>query len=408
MKGKKAVITGIGIVSSLGTGIQKVSTGLRAGKSGIVIDQVRREYGFRSALTGVISDLDPLNYLDRKQRKTMPEYGIWAYAAIEEAIENSDLPRDNLKSNMAGIIFGNDSSALTAVEQVDIVRREKATRPIGSGHVFRLLNSTLTINLNTILGTRGANWTLSGACASGGHSVGQAAMLISQGTQDIVICGGAQEINWESMCSFDAIGAFSKNEDNPCEASRPFDKNRDGLVPSGGAAAIILESEEHAVKRNANIIGEVAGYGFSSDGYHISMPDKNGLTASMTMALNNADMEALTVDYICAHATSTPLGDATEASAICDVFKEKMPWVSSIKSMTGHEMWMSGASQVVYSLLMNQDGFIAGNINFISPDKNTDLLRIPPKTIMFKPKNILCNSAGFGGTNSSLCIKGYA
>jgi 3-oxoacyl-[acyl-carrier-protein] synthase-1 len=234
--------------------------------------------------------------------------------------------------------------------------------------------------------------------------VGQAADLIALGRQERVICGGAQEINWESMCSFDGLGAFSVRTDKPEAASRPFDENRDGLVPSGGAAALVLEQYDLAKKRGAKILGEILSYAFSSDGNNISVPSDGGLSAAMQRGLGGAGISPTEIDYICAHATSTPVGDAVEARGILAVFGEPTPYVSSTKSMTGHELWMSGASQVVYSVIMAREGFIAPNINLEKPDQSSERLNIVRETIHRPPRKVLCNSAGFGGTNSCLIL----
>jgi 3-oxoacyl-[acyl-carrier-protein] synthase-1 len=271
--------------------------------------------------------------------------------------------------------------------------------------VFQSMNSTITMNLSALLGTRGASWTLSGACASGGHAVGQAADLISLGRQDVVICGGAQEIGWESVCSFDALCAFSTREDEPLAASRPFDADRDGLVPSGGAAALVLENWERATSRGAEILGEVKAYAFSADGSHIAVPNGDGIARAMAEVLERAELQAQDIDYVCAHGTSTPVGDAVEAEAIASVFADSRPWVSSTKAQTGHEMWMSGASQVVYSLLAARRGFLPGNLNFVRPDDRTASIRVAAEPVHEAPELILCNAAGFGGTNSTLIIR---
>jgi 3-oxoacyl-[acyl-carrier-protein] synthase-1 len=266
------------------------------------------------------------------------------------------------------------------------------------------MTSCITMNLNTLLQTRGACWTISSACSSGGHAVGQAADLIALGRQERVICGGAQEINWESMCSFDALGAFSIRLRDPKGASRPFDAHRDGLVPGGGAAALVLERLDKAKERGARVLGEIRGYAFSSDGSHISIPSENGLQRAMRKAIALAGLQPGDIDYICAHATSTPAGDAAEARNIRAVFGAGTPWVSSLKSMTGHELWMSGASQVVYSTIMALEGFIAPNINFSEPDEDSAKLKIAVETIPHPPEHVLCNSAGFGGTNACLVL----
>ncbi len=401
----RVAITGTGIISSLGNDIGTVGESLKKGRSGIILDEVRRELGFRSPLSGIIRGFSPDEHLSKKQRKTMPDFAVQAFAAVMEALSISGLDEHDIQNPETGLVFGCDSSCTAAIEQVDSLREFKETKSIGSGLVFRSMTSTVTMNLNTILKTKGACWTISSACSSGGHAVGQAANLIALGQQERVICGGAQEINWESMCSFDGLGAFSVNIKDPVRASRPFDSSRDGLVPGGGAAAIVLERYDLAEKRGARILGEVLGYGFSSDGANLSVPDGNGLGRAMVMALKNSGITPLEIDYICAHATSTPAGDAAEASSILEIFEDRIPFISSTKSMTGHELWMSGASQVVYSVIMGRQGFIAPNINFSEPDKGFEKLNIVRETMDFKPRNILCDSAGFGGTNSCLVIR---
>ncbi|SFL84657.1 3-oxoacyl-[acyl-carrier-protein] synthase-1 [Desulfomicrobium norvegicum] len=401
----KVAITGIGIISTLGINTETVSNALYQGKSGIFLDPERSSLGFSSPLTGSIKGFNAKYLLNRKQLKTMPDFAVWAYAAVMEAIGLSGLDPVDLKNERTGIIFGCDSSCIAALEQVELLQKRGETALIGSGLVFRSMTSCITMNLNTLLGTKGACWTLSAACSSSGHAIGQAADLIALGRQDRVICGGAQEINWQSICSFDGLGAFSTRVTTPESASRPFDRNRDGLVPSGGAAAILLENWDMAVARGANILGELAGYGFSSDGSNLSVPSADGLARSMNGALTAASVTPGDVDYICAHATSTPAGDGVEAKNIATVFKDYRPITTSTKSMTGHELWMSGASQVVYSTLMARDGYIAPNINFEEPDEATSKLNIATETIHRPPRMVLCNAAGFGGTNSSLILR---
>jgi len=401
----RTAITGIGIISCLGNDIETVGESLRKGRSGIGIDEVRTKLGFRSPLTGMIRGFDPDKYVTRKHRKTMPDFAVHSFAAVQDALRMSGLGEDDIQNDRTGLIFGCDSSCIAAIEQVELLRRHMETKSIGSGLIFRSMTSTITMNLNTILRTKGACWTISSACSSGGHAIGQAAGLIALGQQDRVICGGAQEINWESMCSFDGLGAFSVRVDDPEAASRPFDAGRDGLVPSGGAAALVLEQYDLAKKRGARILGEIIGYAFSSDGFHLSVPSLDGLARAMTGALKDARLKPTDIDYICAHATSTPAGDSAEAENIVSVFGEKTPWVSSLKSMTGHELWMSGASQAVYCVIMGMQGFIAPNINLEKPDKSSEKLKIVQKTIESPPGNILCNSAGFGGTNACLILR---
>jgi 3-oxoacyl-[acyl-carrier-protein] synthase-1 len=399
----RVAITGIGIVSCLGNDLQTVGDALREGRSGVVIDPQRTKLGFRSPLTGLIQDFDS-SILSRKQRKSMPDFAVWSYASAASALELAGLDAESIQNDQTGLLYGCDSSAIAAIEQVEVLLEKGETKSIGSGQVFRSMNSTITMNLNTLFKTQGACWSLSSACSSGGHAIGQAADLIRMGRQERMICGGAQEINWQSMCSFDGLGAFSTNTARPAAASRPFDADRDGLVPSGGAASVVLERYDLAEKRGANILGELIGYGFSSDGGQLSVPSLDGINRAMLMALDQSGLAAAEIDYLCAHATSTPAGDAAEAINIRKVFGDKMPPTSSLKSMTGHELWMSGASQVVYTTIMAQQNFIAPNINYNKPCEATVGLNVIRETIPQAPTRALCNSAGFGGTNSALVL----
>jgi 3-oxoacyl-[acyl-carrier-protein] synthase I len=403
----RVVITGLGIWSCLGKDLKEVEASLRAGKSGIGFDQPRKDMGYRSALTGVVPMPDLKEKLTRRQRVMMAEECFYAYAAAEQAFAQAGIDMDFLEKNEVGILFGNDSSAKAVMESIDTVRRKKDTTLLGSGAIFQSMNCTVTMNLSTIFKLRGVNFTISGACASGSHSIGMGYLLIKQGLQKMVLCGGAQEVNEYAFGSFDGIGAFSVQEAEPAKASKPFDKNRDGLVPSGGAAALVLESLESALERGANILGEVTGYGFSSNGAHISDPDLDGQLRALNMALNMAGIAAEEIDYVNAHATATPVGDSIEAQAIDAVFGKRRPYVSSTKSMTGHECWMAGASEVVYSMLMMHGDFIAPNINFATPDEASAKLNIAASTIEHRFDTFLSNSFGFGGTNSALIIKRY-
>jgi 3-oxoacyl-[acyl-carrier-protein] synthase-1 len=401
---QRVVVTGIGIYSCLGENLAEVRESLYAGKSGIIFDHVRKNFGFRSALTGMVKEPDLKSFLSRRQRLGMHQPAMYAYMSTREALEMSGLDIDFLDKTETGIIFGNDSTAASVVEAVDKAREKQDTTLIGSGAIFQNMNSTVNMNLSTIFKLKGINFTLSAACASGSHSIGMGYLMISQGLQERVVCGGAQEINPASMASFDGLGTFSVQESDPTKASRPFDKNRDGLIPSGGAATLILESYDAAVKRGAPIIAELVGYGFSSNGDHISNPSKEGQIRSLEMALKQAGIQAKDVDYINAHATSTPVGDGIEAQAIYEVFGGNVP-VSSTKSLTGHECWMAGASEIVYSLLMMQNDFIAPNINFENPDEDSARINIVAETARQKIDCFLSNSFGFGGTNSTLILK---
>lgn len=394
----------MGIWSVLGKDLEEVKQSLYKGKSGIVFDPVRKEMGFRSALTGRLERPDLKGVLHRRMRVGMPEQADYAYMATIEALKHAGIDQEYLDQHVVGILYGNDSSAVPVIEGWDIMKEKKDTSLIGSGAIFQQMNSTVSMNLSVIFKLKGINLTVSGACASGSHAIGLGYLLIQQGLQDMIICGGAQEVNPESTGSFDGLAAFSVREHEPEKASRPFDRDRDGLVPSGGAATVIIESYESAKKRGAKILGEVLGYGFSSNGDHISVPNVDGPVASLEAAILNAGIKPAEVDYINAHATSTPVGDMNEAHAIYKVFGNKTP-VSSTKSMTGHEMWMGGASEVIYSLLMAHNDFIAPNINFENPDEATKNLNIIANTTGTKIDTFLSNSFGFGGTNSSLIIR---
>jgi len=403
----RVVITGIGIYSTIGKNLDEVKESLYNGKSGIVLDQERKEYGYRSGLTGKLERPKLKGLIDRRSRVGMAEQGEYAYMATIEALKNAEIEQEHLNKNEFGIIYGNDSSTIPVIKAVDIIREKRDTVLVGSGSVFQSMNSTVTMNLAVIFKLRGVNFTLSGACASGSHSIGMGYFLIKHGYQKSIICGGAQEVNIFSVGSFDTLGAFSIRESDPAKASRPFDKNRDGLVPSGGAATVILESYDSAIKRGAPILAEVIGYGFSSDGSHISVPNVDGPKRAIEMSLKNANVSPKDIDYINAHATSTPVGDANEAKAIYEIFNTHKPVVSSTKSMTGHEMWMAGASEVVYTILMMKNSFIAPNINFENPDEYSQKLNIINKTLNKDINIFLSNSFGFGGTNSSLIIKNF-
>ena len=395
----------MGIYSCLGKNLEEVTRSLYAGKSGIGIDPMRKEYGYRSALTGIVERPVLKGILDRRSRVCLAEEGEYAYMATAEALRNAGVDMDYLEKNEVGVLFGNDSSAKAVIEAHTTAMQYKDTQMMGSGAIFQSMNSTVTMNLSTIFKLRGINMTISAACASGSHAIGLGLMFIRNGLQDMIICGGAQETHYLSMGSFDGIGAFSIREDEPTRASRPFDRDRDGLVPGGGAAAVILEDYDHAVKRGAPIIAEVAGYGFSSNGANISQPSDLGSSIAMGRALNDAGVSAQDIDYINAHATSTLQGDAFEAIALDHIFSTYRTPVSSTKSMTGHECWMAGASEIVYSNLMMLNNFIAPNLNFENPDEYSKNLNIIPKTIEKNIDIYLSNSFGFGGTNSALVIK---
>ncbi|MCE7056470.1 beta-ketoacyl-[acyl-carrier-protein] synthase family protein [Algoriphagus sp. AGSA1] len=403
---KRVVITGMGIYSCIGKNLEEVLHSLQNGVSGISIDPSREGLGFRSRLAGMVEEPDLKAVLNRKQRNTLSEEAKYAVVATEEALAMAGLDNSFFEQHEAGVIYGNDSSAKAVIESVDTIREKKDTTLVGSGSIFQSMNSTVTMNLATIYKLRGINYTVSAACASGSHAIGMGYQLIKAGLQDMIIVGGAQEVNPMAFGSFDGLGVFSIREDDPKASCRPFDRDRDGLVASGGAATLIIESYESAIARGASILAELVGYGFSSNGEHISNPNVDGQVRSIRMALKAADLTADKIDYVNAHATSTPVGDRFEGMALHEVFGSKTP-ISSTKSMTGHECWMAGASEIVYCLLMMRHDFIAPNINFENPDEVSAKLNIIAHSKKAELAHVVSNSFGFGGTNSTLILKKY-
>lgn len=402
---RRVVITGMGIWSCIGKNKEEVKESLYNGKSGVGLEKERLEYGYRSGLTGIVERPKLKGVIDRRLRVGLSEEAEYAYMAAREAFEEAKVTDEYLNENEVGIIFGNDSSAKPVIEAANIMAEKHDSALLGSGLIFQSMNSTVNMNLSTIFHLKGVNFTISSACASGSHSIGIAYMLIKQGLQNMVLAGGAQETNYFSMATFDALSAFSIRMDEPTKASRPFDKNRDGLIPSGGAAALVLEDYDHAVARGANILAEVVGYGFSSNGGGISQPSDDGSIKAMKRAMEDAGVTADEIDYINAHATSTPQGDDYEAIALDRLFNGKKALISSTKSMTGHECWMAGASEAVYSVIMMQNNFVAPNLNLDEPSENAKNLNIAKETVDIPLDIILSNSFGFGGTNSALVIK---
>ena len=402
---QRVVITGMGIWSCLGNTLDQVRDSLYEGKSGIVLDPERKAMGFRSGLTGAVPKPQLKEELPRSQRVYMPEPAQYAYCATRDALRHAGIDQEYLDSHEVGLLYGNDSTADAVYKSVAKIIEKQDTMLCGSGAIFQSMNSTVTMNLGVIFRLKGINLTVSGACASGSHAIGLGALLIQNGLQEMVVCGGAQEVNMAATGSFDGISAFSLREDNPAAASRPFDRDRDGLIPSGGAATVILESYESAVRRGAPILAEVLGYGFSANGDHISSPNVDGPARSLEMAIRRAGVSLREIGYVNAHATSTHVGDANEAKALLRVLGEKTVPITSTKSQTGHEMWMAGASEVIYSTLMMKGGFVAPNINFEHPDEDSCHLWIPATRLERKFDTFLSNSFGFGGTNSTLIIR---
>jgi 3-oxoacyl-[acyl-carrier-protein] synthase-1 len=404
---ERVVITGMGAVSCLGDTLDEISTSLREGRSGVIYSEERKTRGFRSGLMTKLSNVDLKNEFDRRARKFMPEAAIYAALSATRAMETAGLRRDDVAREDVGVIIGNDSSCSSLPELMQILAEYGQSHFLGSQMVIKIMNSTASMNLGPLLGAQGINMTISAACSSGAHAVGLAWQLIRSGAQRVVFAGGTQETHWLSMVSFDALNSFSMRESEPTRASRPFDGTRDGLVPGGGGAVLILESLASARARDARIFGEIAAYAFSSDGDHLTLPSGRGAKGCMEKALAGAGLKVSGVDYINAHATSTPLGDRSEALAIHEVFGSKGPPVSSTKSMTGHECWMAGASEVLYSALMMRDGFLAPNINFTAQEEEAPAINVLPEMVRGEPDVILSNSFGFGGTNASLVLRRF-
>lgn len=402
---RRVVITGMGIWSCIGRNKKEVTESLRVGRSGIGVDPARTEYGYRSPLTGIVETPDLKPYLNRRLRVGMSQEAMYAYMAAREALEQAKIDDQYLLNNEVGILFGNDTTTKPTIEIHEQMLATHNSTLLGSGYIFQAMNSTVNMNLSTIFHLRGINFSVSAACASGSHSIGLGAMFIRHGLQDMVLVGGAQEVNYYVMSAFDALGAFSSRVEEPAKASRPFDVGRDGLVPSGGAAALILEDYDHAIARGATILAEVMGYGFSSNGVGISQPSNEGSFIAMQRALDDAKMKTEDIDYVNAHATSTKQGDEEEAKALTRLFGNSRTWISSTKSMTGHECWMAGASEAVYSILMMQNGFVAPNINLEHIDPCAASLRLAQQMIETPVHTVLSNSFGFGGTNSAIILR---
>ena len=408
---RRVVVTGMGIWSCIGQDLQTVTESLKAGRSGIVFDSKRIEYGLRSGLVGNVPrpDLKPL--LPRKFRATMSEDTEYAYIAVRQAFEQARISDEYLRQNEVGIIFGNDGN-MHQIEYNEIMEQEHDSQMLGPNALFQGETSSVTMNLGTIFHLRGINFSVGAACASGSHAIGLGSLLIRQGVQETILIGGSCVLDMRGAAVIDAIEAISLHNEDPTQSSRPFDINRDGMVPSGGAAALVLEEYEHAIARGAMILAEVVGYGFSSNGIEeISMPSESGEYVAMKRALDDAGLQPSDIDYVNAHATSTIAGDIEEAKALTRLFSRKSkvesqkPYISSTKSMTGHENWMAGASEAVYSILMMQNGFVAPNINLENVIDEAKDLNIVRETIYTPINTVLSNSSGMGGTNSALVFR---
>ena len=403
---RRVVVTGMGIWSCIGQDLQTVTDSLRDGCSGIIFDPKRIEYGLHSGLVGNVPrpDLKPL--LPRKFRTTMSEDTEYAYMAARQAFDHAGISGEYLLQNEVGIIFGNDAN-MHMIDHIAIMEEEHDSQMINPNALFQGETSSVTMNLSTIFHLKGINFCVGAACASSSHAIGLASILIRQGMQDIIIVGGSCIVDMRSAVVTDALEAISHNNENPEGASRPFDKDRDGMIPSGGAAALVLEEYEHAVARGATILSEVCGYGFSSNGIEeISMPSSDAEYIAMRRAIEDAGLHPSDIDYVNAHGTSTPLGDIEEAKALTRLFDgKKSPFISSTKSMTGHENWMAGASEAVYSILMMQNGFVAPNINLEHKIDEAKDLNIVTETVYTTINTVLSNSSGMGGTNSALVFR---
>ena len=401
----RVVITGMGIWSCLGTSLDEVRQSLYEGRSGIIFSEERQQAGFRSPMCGNVPKADLKKMLSRNVRQMMPEEAQYAYMATLQALEQARLDQDYIDAHEVGVIYGNDSVAEDTMVAMDKFRQAGSTAACGSGAIFKSMNSTVTMNLATLFHLKGINLTASAACASGSQSLGLAFLLIRNGLQDCIVCGGAEENNMYGIAAFDALQTFSTRVDAPAKASRPFDRDRDGLVPSGGGATLIVESLEHAQRRGATILAEIVGWGFSGNGDHISTPNVAGPARSLELCLKCAGVNPRDIGYVNAHATSTKIGDAREAQAIAQAFGDYRVPVTSTKSQTGHEMWMAGASEIVYSMLMMQNDFIAASLNFENPDEETACINVLGERRDTHFDMFLSNSFGFGGTNSTLIIK---
>ena len=402
---KRVVITGMGIWSSIGQDISSVTESLKRGRSGIIYNPKRMETGLHSGLVGNVPRPNLKGLLPRKFRVTMSEDAEYAYMAARQAFEHAKMPDDYLRTNEVGIVWGNDGNSCS-IDSAEVLKESKDSFMIGPHAAFKNMTSSAVMNIATIFHLRGICINVAAACASSSHAIGLASLFIRNGMQHTILVGGSAEISSYGSMSVDAIRAISLRNNSPEQACRPFDKGHDGMIQSGGAAAIVLEEYEHAVARGATILAEVLGYGFSNSGTkEISMANHNAEYIAMNRALQDACISQDEIDYVNAHATSTPQGDKEEAIALSRLFAGRKAWISSTKSMTGHEDWMAGASEAVYSILMMHNGFVAPNINLEERIEEAKDLKIATQTI-YQPINlVLSNSLGMGGTNSAIVLK---
>jgi 3-oxoacyl-[acyl-carrier-protein] synthase-1 len=401
---RNVVITGVGIKSCIGNTYQEVLDSLKNGRSGITANETYKEMGFRSQVSGNV-DLNFAELIDRKLYRFMGEASAYAYLAAQDAIEMAGISEDHLNSEKTGIVAGSGGSSTRVMVSTADITREKGPKRIGPYAVTKSMGSSISAILGTAYKLKGINYSISSACATSAHCIGHGADLIKSGQQDIVIAGGGEDLHWSSSNLFDAMGALSSNfNDNPSSASRAYDKNRDGFVISGGSGMVILEEEEHAKKRNANILAKLTGYYATSDGYDMVAPSGEGALRCMKGAMQNHGSE---VGYINTHGTSTPVGDVAELKAIKELFKNDIPVISSTKSMTGHSLGATGVQEAIYSIMMLKEKFIAPSINIDELCDEADGVNIATETIEKDVNSVLSNSFGFGGTNASLVISNY-
>ena len=401
---KNVVVTGLGIKSCIGNTYDEVLLSLKNGSSGISFNDVYSEMGFRSCVSGSIN-INLADYIDRKLLRFMGESAGYSYLATKDALDMAGINEEDLDSPRIGIVAGSGGSSTRIMVENGDIARDRGPKRIGPYGVTRSMSSSISAIISTAFKLKGINYSISSACATSAHCIGHAADLIKSGQQDIVIAGGSDDEHWSSSCLFDAMGALSSNfNSSPETASRPYDVNRDGFVIAGGAGMVILEDEEHAKKRGANILAKISGYYANSDGYDMVAPSGEGAARCMKGAMKDAGLE---IDYINTHGTSTPVGDVAELKAINEVFSSNSPAISSTKSMTGHSLGATGAHEAIYSIMMINNGFIAPTINVDELCDEEKDLDIVTETRDCEINNVLSNSFGFGGTNASLVLSKF-
>jgi 3-oxoacyl-[acyl-carrier-protein] synthase-1 len=405
MTKKRAVITGMGSISCIGNNLEEISNSLRQGISGISKNDEYNDLGFRSKVSGSIS-IDLKDLIDRKLFRFMGEAAAYSYLSALDALRDSKLPESIFETDRIGVIAGSGgASSRSQVDAADILR-EKGVKRVGPYRVTQTMGSTVSACLATSLKIKGVNFSISSACSTSAHCIGSAWEQIQLGNQDVVIAGGAEDEHWTQSGLFDAMGALSSNfNENPIAASRPFDENRDGFVISGGGGILIVEELEHALSRKAKIYAEIKGYSATSDGDDMVAPSGEGAKNCMKKSLEMSGLKS--VDYLNAHGTSTPAGDPIELIAIKSVFKDDIPIVSSTKSLTGHTLGAAGVQECIYSILMMNGNFIAGNKNLTDPIPEADGIDIPEKSLEKEFDSFMSNSFGFGGTNVSLVLSKF-